>query len=62
MMAEAKNYYKKLKDSGLFENGVPPMAHTYSWSFLNMLKDKVPKNPTEIEVKKNLDGSTWITL
>ena len=30
--------YKKLNDSGLFLDGVPPSAHTASWAMMYMLK------------------------
>jgi len=62
MMDESRNFYKKLKDSGLFEEGIPPMAHTYSWAFLAILGGGEPKNSLDIKVKEFLDGTTWNTL
>lgn len=62
MMEESKNYYKKLKDSGLFYNGVPPMAHSFSWSMLSMLEGKNPNNSIDERVQAFLDGNTWSTL
>ena len=62
MIEESKNFYKKLKDSGLFENGVPPMAHSYSWAFLAMLRGKKPKCALDVKVENFLDGTTWDTL
>ncbi len=62
MMEESKNYYKRLKDSGLFKEGVPPMAHSYSWAFLAILSGKKPKCTLDIKVEDFLDGITWSTL
>jgi len=58
MMVELMNYYKRLKDSGLFNNGVLPMAHLYSWAFLAILSGKKPYT----KVEKYLQGTTWSTL
>ncbi len=62
MIEETNNFYKKLKDSGLFENGVPPMAHSYSWAFLAMLGGKETKCSLDVRVEEFLDGTTWSTL
>ena len=62
MMKESMGYYKRLKDSGLFKDGVPPMAHTYSWAFLAMLGGKKPKNSLDVKVEEFLDGKTWSEL
>jgi len=38
MTAVMLEAYKKLNDSGLFLQGVPPSAHTASWAIMHMLK------------------------
>ncbi len=38
--------YKEIHATGLFPNGVPPMAHTASWAMMAMLKPGAKPNNT----------------
>ncbi len=51
MIEESKKYYRNLKESGLFEEGVPPMAHSYSWAMMAVLGGKEPANNLDRQVE-----------
>ncbi len=46
--------YKILKDSGLFENGVPPKSKNISWAMMAMLAGKKPTSTLDVEIQEYL--------
>ena len=59
MVKEAFDYYKRLKDPGLFNNGVPSSAHTHEWAMMAMLKGNIPNNAADRRALDFLNGRRW---
>lgn len=62
LMQETKHFYKRLKNSGLFEEGVPPIVVKYSWGFSNVLSQKKLEKSIDTKIEEFLNGTTWDTL